>query len=100
MHSVYQNSCLNIAVADAKDSEGGLFRDSRFPADVVPVRYEPLSQGESGMFRDRAWRVVPSDVYESELLMTSLYLRGWVFQGETYVATLASQTLTSDQKEC
>jgi hypothetical protein len=80
MHSVYRNSYCNIAIADSMDSEGGAFRN-RDSEDVVPVRYQPDPQEESAMFGDRVWRVVPSDLYESELLRTGLYMRGWVFQG-------------------
>lgn len=101
MHSVYRNSFVNIAVADAKDSEGGLFRDQRYPGDVVPVRYDPSDrQNESGMLGDKPWRIVSSNVYESELLETSLYRRGWVFQGEIYRASAVTRMLTFNQSVC
>lgn len=80
MHQVYRNSYCNIAVVDSSDSTGGLFRE-RDPNDVAPVRYEPAK--ESAMFGDKAWRVMSSNVWDSELLSSSLYLRGWVFQGRS-----------------
>jgi hypothetical protein len=99
MHSVYRNSYCNIAIADSVDSEGGLFR-SRDAEDVVPVRYQPDPQEESAMFGDRAWRVVPSDMYENELLRTDLYMRGWVFQGNLQSPNVSFCTLTSAQNVC
>lgn len=79
MHQVYRNSYCNIAVVDSADSRGGLFR-KRTPEDVVPVRYQ--ADGDSAMFGKKAWRVVPENLWDSELLQTFLYKRGWVFQGK------------------
>jgi hypothetical protein len=81
MHHVYRNSYCNIAVVDAEDSTGGVYR-SRKPEDVVPVSYR--AAGESAMFREKTWRVVPANLWDSELLQTFLYRRGWVFQGKSY----------------
>ncbi|KAF2679352.1 HET-domain-containing protein [Lentithecium fluviatile CBS 122367] len=79
MHAVYRNSYCNIAIVDSEDSTGGLFR-KREPGDVAPVMYQPDLQDDSGMFGNKAWRVLASDMYETELLKTKLYVRGWVFQ--------------------
>ncbi|KAF2468285.1 HET-domain-containing protein [Lindgomyces ingoldianus] len=77
MHQVYRNSYCNIAIVDSMDSTGGVFR-RREPKDVVPVRYQ--SETPSAMFGSKAWRVVSEHLWESELLQTFLYRRGWVFQ--------------------
>jgi hypothetical protein len=82
MHQVYRNSYCNIAIADSADDAGGVFRD-RNPNNVAPVRYLPDHSPKSAMFGSKAWRVVAGDMYESELLNTKLYVRGWVFQGKT-----------------
>ncbi|KAF2795819.1 HET-domain-containing protein [Melanomma pulvis-pyrius CBS 109.77] len=77
MHQVYRNSYCNVAIVDSQDSRGGLFRE-RDPNDVLPVRYQPKEL--SAMFGKKAWRAVPEDLWDSELLQTFLYRRGWVFQ--------------------
>lgn len=79
MHKVYRNSYCNIAAADAKDSQGGLFR-KREPQDVLPARFE--ADGVSAMFGRGPWRVLRHDLWEHGLLSRPLYSRGWVFQGE------------------
>jgi len=81
MHQVYRNSYVNIAIVDSANSEGGVFRD-RDPGDVAPVTYQSEPDETSAMFGSKAWRVVAGDIYESELLNTKLYVRGWVFQGK------------------
>jgi len=78
MHKVYRYSYCNFAAADSVDSRGGLFR-TRNPSDVLPGRYE--GDGSSAVFGATKWRVVPEDLWEKELLDTSIYTRGWVFQG-------------------
>ena len=82
MHQVYRNSYCNIAIVDSSDSTGGAFRN-RNPDDVAPVRYQ--AGGDSSMFGKKAWRAVPQDLWETELLQTFLYKRGWVFQGMSSV---------------
>ncbi|KAH6638301.1 heterokaryon incompatibility protein-domain-containing protein [Boeremia exigua] len=77
MHLVYRNSYCNIAIADSVGQYGGAFR-SREPMDVSPVEYTPREA--SSMFTGKKWRVVPEDLWDRELLQSSLYTRGWVFQ--------------------
>ncbi|KAF1946296.1 HET-domain-containing protein [Clathrospora elynae] len=77
MHLVYRNSYCNIAVAASKDSTGGAFR-KRDPKDVAPVRYRPAD--DSPFFLGKTWVVVSEDLWESELVGSVLYARGWVFQ--------------------
>jgi hypothetical protein len=80
MHKVYRNSYCNIAAADAEDSRGGVFR-GRNPADILPGKYE--GDGGSAMFGTKTWRIVPENLWEEELLGSSIYTRGWVFQGKS-----------------
>ncbi|KAJ8112154.1 hypothetical protein OPT61_g5416 [Boeremia exigua] len=77
MHLVYRNSYCNIAIADSVGQYGGAFR-SREPTDVSPVEYMPREG--SPMLSGKKWRVVPEDLWARELLQSSLYTRGWVFQ--------------------
>ncbi len=82
MHQVYRNSYCNIAAADSKDREGGLFR-TRTSDDLrrlVPAEYEPGQ--ETPLFKKRRWRIVPQDIYEDQLMSRVLYTRGWIFQGK------------------
>ena len=79
MHLVYRNSYCNIAIADSPDSTFGAFR-TRDPEDVVPVKYLP--RDESPFFGKKSWVALPENLWESELLQSLLYLRGWVFQGK------------------
>lgn len=97
MHKVYRNSTCNLAAAVSEDHTGGLFRQRRLagalseakagdffqtqrraPA-VIPTRYVP--KGVSPRFGDRRWRILPSDLWDKDLLGSQLYTRGWVFQG-------------------
>ncbi|KAH7123678.1 heterokaryon incompatibility protein-domain-containing protein [Dendryphion nanum] len=77
MHQVYRNSYCNIAVVDSKDDKGGLYRKRR-PDEVLPFSYQAKS--ESAMFGNRVWKMVAGDLWETELMQTPLYKRGWVFQ--------------------
>jgi hypothetical protein len=79
MHLVYRNSYCNIAITDSPDSTKGAFR-TRDPSDLVPVMYK--SQDYSPFFREKTWAVVPENLWDSELLQSFLYARGWVFQGK------------------
>ncbi|KAF2728050.1 HET-domain-containing protein, partial [Polyplosphaeria fusca] len=76
MHKVYRYSYCNIAAADSADSSGGLFR-ARDPLDIVPPRFQSNS---SSIFGKQTWRVISEDLWDTELLGTSIYKRGWVFQ--------------------
>ncbi|EAT86594.2 hypothetical protein SNOG_05530 [Parastagonospora nodorum SN15] len=78
MHKVYRNSYCNLAAADSKDSHGGLFR-KRQSSDVLPGGYE--GDGSSPIFGTTAWRIMPDNLWDAELLDTEIYKRGWVFQG-------------------
>ena len=78
MHLVYRNSYCNIAVADSEDSTKGAFR-RRNPEDITPTRYRPTN--ETPFFKGKTWVVVPENLWESELMASSLYTRGWVYQG-------------------
>ncbi|KAF2831216.1 HET-domain-containing protein, partial [Ophiobolus disseminans] len=77
MHKVYRNSYCNFAAAVSVDSRGGLFR-TRDPGDVLPGRYK--GDGSSAIFGATQWRIVPENLWETQLLDTSIYTRGWVFQ--------------------
>ena len=79
MHKVYRHSYCIIAAADSKDSRGGLFR-GRDAADILPGRYQ--GDGSSTMFGTKVWRIVAEDLWEAKLLGSSIYTRGWVFQGK------------------
>jgi hypothetical protein len=83
MHKVYRYSYCNFAAADSEDSRGGLFR-SRNPADILPGRFQ--GDGSSAMLGTATWRIVPENLWETELLNSSIYTRGWVFQGMHYVS--------------
>jgi hypothetical protein len=99
MHKVYRNSYCNIAIADSADGAGGAFRE-RNPTDVVPVRYQPEADHEGSIFGSHAWRVVAGDLYESDLLSTKLYIRGWAFQGKTLTKKTSRHQLTRPQNVC
>jgi hypothetical protein len=79
MHKVYRYSYLNLAAADSEDSRGGLYR-GRDPAAILPGKYQ--GDGSSAMFGTTTWRIVPENIWEGKLLESSIYTRGWVFQGE------------------
>ena len=93
MHKVYRNSYCNLAAADSKDSHGGLFR-KRQSSDVLPGGYE--GDGSSPIFGTTAWRIMPDNLWDAELLDTEIYKRGWVFQGQqaTISTSLEKITLT------
>jgi hypothetical protein len=74
MHRVYQNSYCNIVAADSKHSRGGLFRQ-REVSDVMPAEYHGKR-----IFGHQSWSIIPSDLWDAQLLGTSIYTRGWVFQ--------------------
>ncbi|KAF6841280.1 heterokaryon incompatibility protein [Colletotrichum musicola] len=77
MHKIYRNSYCNLAAAASKDSKGGLFRKRNMA--ILPTSYHSL-RGSSSRFNGSAWRILPSDLWDSELLGSPLYNRGWVFQ--------------------
>jgi hypothetical protein len=77
MHSVYRNSYCNIAIADSQGDRKGAFR-TRKAEDVAPVRYQ--APDESSFFGTKKWVVVAENLWDSELLQSDLYARGWVFQ--------------------
>lgn len=85
MHQVYRQSFCNIAAADAFDDTSGLFR-SRQPeggnekSSIVPASFQ--SKADNRMFGGDIWRIVPNDIWDSQLLNGSLYKRAWVFQGK------------------
>jgi hypothetical protein len=81
MHKVYRHSYCNIAAADSEDSRGGLFRP-RDPSSILPGKYQ--GNGSSAMLGTKPWRIVPEDLWQANLLESSIYTRGWVFQGELY----------------
>jgi hypothetical protein len=93
MHKVYRNSYCNFAAADSIDSRGGLFR-KRDPGQVLAGRYK--GDGSSAIFRATTWRIMPEDLWETELLDTSIYTRGWVFQGKlNFILQVLISLLTS-----
>jgi hypothetical protein len=79
MHKVYRNSFCNIVAADSWDGLGGLFRERQAYA-VLPASF--VSSVESDVFGREAWRVVPEDLWEAQLLGSPVYTRAWVFQGK------------------
>jgi hypothetical protein len=74
MHRVYQNSYCNIAAADSEHSGGGLFRQ-REASDIVPAEYHGKR-----IFGHQSWSIIPCDLWDTKLLGTKIYTRGWVFQ--------------------
>ncbi|OAL56018.1 HET-domain-containing protein [Pyrenochaeta sp. DS3sAY3a] len=78
MHLVYRNSYCNIAIADSKDSAGGAFRNNRDTKDVALVRYQ--SPADSALFKGKTWVIVQDNLWETGLIKSILYKRGWVFQ--------------------
>lgn len=78
MEKVYRHSYCNIAAADARDGDGGLFR-VRNPQDIIAPCFQ-LSK-ESAIFGNQKWCVFRGDLWEHELLKKPLYTRGWVYQG-------------------
>ncbi|KAF6805994.1 heterokaryon incompatibility protein [Colletotrichum sojae] len=78
MHQVYRNSFVNLAATESHDRSGGLFRD-RDPVDVVPAQLLPVADNARFGW-ESAWRVLPSDLWDRDLLGSHLYTRGWVFQ--------------------
>jgi hypothetical protein len=94
MHKVYRYSHCNLAAADCVDSHGGFFR-SRNPVDILPGRYQ--GDGSSATFGSAAWRIVPEDLWETELLNSSIYTRGWVFQGKQSI-TVNRRTTDYDNR--
>lgn len=79
MDQVYRNSYCNIAATDSFDCNGGLFRHREVNR-VLPTRY--MADGKSAIFGRRAWRVLPDDFWDTQLLRTVLYTRAWTFQGK------------------
>ena len=78
MHKVYRYSYCNIAAADSKDCRGGLFRD-RNPGCIVPATFK--ANDSSSLFGQTTWRILSRDLWDTELLQSKAYTRGWVFQG-------------------
>lgn len=89
MHKVYRNSYCNLAAAASKDSKGGLFRKRNIS--ILPTSYNSL-RGSSSRFNGSAWRILPSDLWDSELLGSPLYNRGWVFQGTNASSSSVSRS--------
>jgi hypothetical protein len=87
MHLVYRNSYCNIAIVDSADKNGGAYRN-RVPENIVPTLYAP--QENSPMFGGKKWRILPKDMWESELLQSYLYVRAWVFQGMLSISTVSN----------
>lgn len=99
MHQVYRNSYCNIAIVDSADSTGGAFRE-RDPGDVATVVYQPEHGAKASVFGEKPWRVVAADIYESELMNTKLYVRGWVFQGKNISRENVVPLLIGRQNVC
>lgn len=76
MHEVYQAAYCNIGAAHSVGRHGGLFRE----------RSEAYhgQQDAQVSWRGAEWRVVPANLWESDLMGEVLYSRGWVFQGKSY----------------
>ncbi|KAI4950160.1 hypothetical protein J4E91_004816 [Alternaria rosae] len=77
MHRVYRYSHCNIVAADSRDADGGLFR-KRIPHEILPVKYHGTKA--SRHLGEKAWTIVPADLWEKELLSSAIYGRAWVFQ--------------------
>jgi hypothetical protein len=78
MHKVYRNSYCNLVAADSEDGMGGLFR-KRTPEDILPGKYR--GDGRSPILGTTAWSVMKENLWDTDLLGTTIYTRGWVFQG-------------------
>ncbi|KAI4909280.1 hypothetical protein J4E90_007977 [Alternaria incomplexa] len=77
MHRVYRYSHCNIVAADSKDAHGGLFK-TRNPHEILPVTYQGTNAHHN--LGEKAWTIVPADLWEKELLSSVIYGRAWVFQ--------------------
>lgn len=84
MHQVYRNSFVNLAATESEDRSGGLFRGRDPWRDVIPASYLPEIPNPRFEWGG-LWRIVPSDLWDRDLLGSHLYTRGWVFQGKPCV---------------
>ena len=75
MTTVYGNSFLNIAAANARNSTEGLFR--RRDAHALPPSVTSADWDDP----DMDYKVVREDFWKGEVLSEPLYSRAWVFQG-------------------
>ena len=78
MHKVYRNSYCTIAAVDSKESAGGLFRPREDLDKVLPVSYKGARN--NALLGTTSWKVLDADLWNSELLGSHIYTRGWVFQ--------------------
>ena len=79
MLQVYRNSSCNIAAADSKSADGGIFR-KRDPTKLFDA--ECQGRPNSVIFGNSIWRIVPKALWDDEVLSAALNTRGWVFQGK------------------
>ncbi|KAK3493647.1 heterokaryon incompatibility protein-domain-containing protein [Neurospora crassa] len=77
MTSVYENSYINFAAADAVDSTQGCFFD-RNPSSIRPVRLHIDLEPKSGYYYAAA-----SHRFAYNVAKAPLYRRGWVYQERT-----------------
>lgn len=96
MRQVYRNSFCNLAAAVSINWEGGLFRERN--SNVLPVRYAPKSSLKR--FSGQNWRILPSDLWDKDLLGSHLYTRGWVFQGIFLSQASLRRSNIGNQNEC
>lgn len=73
MTSVYENSYVNLAAADALNSTEGCFFD-RNTSSIRPVRLE---------IESRYYYAAPSHRFADNVAQAPIYERGWVFQERT-----------------
>jgi hypothetical protein len=88
MHKVYRHSYCNISAADSVDSAGGLFRD-RDPNKIRHGEFE-ADETSRNLAKGR-WVVLEDDLWQTQVLDTNIYTRGWVYQG-----TCSLQPVCSD----
>lgn len=98
MHLVYRNSFCNLAAVDSDGCQGGFFPKGltapKNLSDTVISLHSPI-------FGGRSWYILPSDLWECQLLHKVLYTRGWVFQGNiwVYIGRRTSKRLTLTRKD-
>ena len=79
MHQVYRNTYCNIVAAGLDGGERGLFCEAREPEKLLPVRYS--SNKTNPLLGTNQWTIMPTRMWDSDLLASVIYTRGWVFQG-------------------
>jgi hypothetical protein len=79
MHQVYRNTYCNIVAAGLEGGERGLFCKAREPEEFQPVMF--TSDEANCVLAKNRWTIMPTQMWDADLLSSVIYTRGWVFQG-------------------